>query len=185
MYIGTIGKPTGGFLLKMETAIAATLIVASLIMGGLIGTSVAYAHVAWWDSEEGIGVSETATHTRGNYVNFQYDADHVVEADADYPDTTEFTIYDAHFYNGEADSNVIFGQTYIFASEGGELLTSLDFWCTAVDDVDTRKLTYWSTDDLGSSNNHVAFEQYLWKTTASGSCALADSVKHYEAWQTS
>ena len=188
MKAGTMEENRKKPLFTMETAIAVAIIAATVAVGGLIGAGAAQAHTEWWYSEEGTTTSDPATHNQDGSVtfpDFEYDADHVVWADADYPDTREFEIHDTHFYNGEAGTNVKFGQTYIYASEGGRTLTARYFACTPVNDVDVRKLTPWSADDLGSDRTAVNFEQWIWKINPWSNCLSDDSVKHYESWQTS
>lgn len=188
MSIRMIGKSTMGPILKTETAIVAALFAATLVLGGLIGTGVAYAHVGWEYAKESTTTSKIVTHTQAGSVTFpkfQYDADHVVWADADYPDTREFTIHDTYYRNGKAPTSVKFGQTYIYASEGGETLVDHFFTCVPVNGVDKKKLTPWSADDLGSSKVAVNFEQWIWKINPFANCLTDDSLKHYESWQTS
>ena len=108
------------------------LVLATFLIGALIGTGVAFAHF-YEDMESGTHLSGPVTHVTyedpGQFPDFNYDTDHVVNANDDFPDATEFTLHDTKYFNGTAPSGVIFGFLHLYDMDGQNFELNLDFKC--------------------------------------------------------
>ena len=161
-------------------------LVAALLIGASLGTGAAFAHVAAEYMEEGSAVSGPHTHETvddyDGFPDFEYTVDHVVWADADAPDATEFTVHDTYYHDGSSSEPDIvkFGTANFYNSNGDNMYSSL-FYCYRVDGIDARKISLWDND--GYEEGDIAtIDQRIHKTTSASACGAVDYKVHTEAW---
>jgi hypothetical protein len=161
------------------------MMVAALLIGVSLGTGAAFAHEATEFMEQGSQVSGPHTHGTVNdqngFPDHEYKVDHVVWADADAPDTTEFTVHDTRYYDGTSaePSKVKFGLTE-FYTHGSNLISGL-FDCLRVDGINRTGLTYWNYDDY-EEDDIAVIEQKILRTANAAACSSSVHKVHTEAW---
>ena len=159
--------------------------VAALLIGASLGTGAAFAHVATEYMEQGSQVSGPHTHETVNdqngFPDHEYKVDHVVWADADAPDTTEFTVHDTRYYDGTSaePSKVKFGLAR-FYTDGSNLISTI-FQCKRVDGINRTELTYWNYDDY-EEDDVAVIDQYIFRTANAAGCTSSVYKVHTEAW---
>ena len=166
------------------------LVLATFLIGALIGTGVAFAHTTVEDMESGTHLSGPYTHTTyqdpAQFPDFNYDADHVVNANDDFPDATEFTLHDTRYFNGTAPSDVVFGFLLFYDMKAESWELNPDFECLPVDGVDETLLTPWTYDGFGENNLWFVAQQWIWKATGTTqNCVFSITKPHFDAWNAS
>jgi hypothetical protein len=169
------------------------LVLAGLVIGVAIGAGTALAHVATpWQMVQGNTVYGTISHSTTNdpfgFPDFSYDEDHVGWADADYPDATHFKLYDTGYWNGSSDDpdHVVFGIAHIWDEYGNQSVSDFSWYCTKVDGINEARDvddSPWDYDGLGTVNNYVYWDHYIYKIPESSCLEVDDSVIHYSDWQ--
>jgi hypothetical protein len=167
------------------------LVVASVVLGLLLGSGGAIAHVfSYWSIVDSYHIYSTVTHSTvnepGGFPDFSYGEDHDGWADNDYPSATHFKLYDTGYYNGWSDdpNHVIFGVAYTEDEYLNNAVADFSWYCAEVDGMDeVRSLEEtWDYNGLNSTNNYVIWIQYVYKIDAF--CfEIDDHFEHYSQWK--
>ena len=148
--------------------------LASILIGLLVGSSVALAHTGDTIKQTGHN-TYTARHT--DCLGYDCDYLHIHIAD-EYSNWEGFNILNTRYVDYGDNDGLVFGLMYIWDEYGENTREVNDFYCEEIDDFDETVNTWWGHGGHDSPNYGTAVTQYIWYS--SSTCAYPDGAGAHE-----